>query len=76
MGDNVRITVIATGFERATVASRRLTPTPRPENKPIGQTTTNATSKQPAKPQDNVFQPQTFDTDDLDIPTFLRKRMR
>ena len=76
MGDDVRITVIATGFERATAAPRRLPPTPRQENKPMGKESTNSLSQEPAKPQDNVFQPQTFDTDDLDIPTFLRKRMR
>ncbi len=76
MGDDVRITVIATGFERTTAAPRRLTPTPRPEDKPIGEQTTNVMSRDSVKAQDNAFQPQTFDTDDLDIPTFLRKRMR
>jgi len=76
MGDEVRITVIATGFERATAAPRRLTPAHHTENNPLRSETTNAMPQEPAKPQDNVFQPQTFDTDDLDIPTFLRKRMR
>ncbi len=69
MKDEVRITVIATGFERSTparytteVASRE-TKTERPMQ--------NATAT-PTQRRD--FQPRAFNTEDLDIPTFLRNR--
>ncbi len=79
MKEEIRITVIATGFERAGVPRSILeTPKPRPER-----TQTSAPAR-PAemKEQQQVsvsrqsadFQPRTFNTEDLDIPTFLRNR--
>jgi cell division protein FtsZ len=70
MKDEVRITVIATGFER-TGMPRRVVEQPvsetrdKPVNAPV-------TVGQPAK----EFQPRAFNTEDLDIPTFLRNRSR
>jgi cell division protein FtsZ len=70
MKDEVRITVIATGFER-TGMPRRIVEQPvtetreRPASMPVA-------ASQPAK----EFQPRAFNTEDLDIPTFLRNRSR
>ena len=75
MGDEVRVTVIATGFERSGVPRRalerlnsrteRLTPKPahyiRADVKLGGET----------RP---LSQPTNYGSDDLDIPTFLRNR--
>jgi cell division protein FtsZ len=77
MGDQVRITVIATGFERTGVPRRILeTPASRLETPPMRtpesvERPVNTASKQAAE-----FQPRTFNTEDLDIPTFLRNRVR
>jgi hypothetical protein len=75
MGDEVRITVIATGFERTGMPRRVLeAPASRVEEslarrpEPIEQ---QAHASKPAE-----FQPRTFNTEDLDIPTFLRNRGR
>jgi cell division protein FtsZ len=68
--DEVRITVIATGFERTGVPRRIVDPvvteshpSPMPASIPVSQ---------PARD----FQPRAFNTEDLDIPTFLRNRGR
>jgi len=75
MGDELRITVIATGFERTGIPRRLLEKT--------ANTRVNESEKimEPSevtagtgKPSD--FQPRTFNTEDLDIPTFLRNRGR
>ncbi len=80
MGDNVRVTVIATGFERASAIPRRLNETrqARPEPRPQSAESPAAPAASAAAPAEHtdLFQPQTYNTDDLDIPTFLRKRMR
>lgn len=81
MGDDIRITVIATGFERSGVPRRALE---RPGRRVESQ------DQLPAhfiRPTENVSMgmnvqagagetrpTQTFKTDDLDIPTFLRNR--
>jgi len=71
MGEDVRVTVIATGFERTGVP-RRLMETPGGETRehsiPV------APQQQPQ--QNREFQPRAFNTEDLDIPTFLRNRGR
>ncbi len=68
--DEVHITVIATGFERTGVPRRIVEPaatevqsSATPASIPVGQ---------PAR----EFQPRAFNTEDLDIPTFLRNRGR
>lgn len=67
MGDELRVTVIATGFERSGGIRRP---------------TTRARSRTEARKREGIetpataeeFQPQTFDVNDLDIPAFLRRR--
>ncbi len=80
MGDEMRITVIATGFERQGLA--------RPVMKMSKQTQApgrSAQQEQPAHPQqgqqpahgerkDAEFAPRVYNSDDLDIPAFLRRR--
>jgi cell division protein FtsZ len=70
MGENIRITVIATGFDRKGMPRRMLRTRPgvqQPAAIP-GQLQTNV---QP----ENELQPANLNTEDLDIPTFLRKRV-
>jgi cell division protein FtsZ len=71
MKDDVRITVIATGFER-TGMPRRVVEQPVTENRERPASAPVVTNSQPAK----EFQPRAFNTEDLDIPTFLRNRSR
>ncbi len=89
MGDEIRVTVIATGFERSGVPRRALerlttrterpaphsvgSSTPMPFIRPTESVSVNAdlksnTESRPTTP------PPTINTDDLDIPTFLRNR--
>jgi cell division protein FtsZ len=70
MKDEVRITVIATGFER-TGMPRRIVEQPVTDNRERPASTL-VVPNQPAK----EFQPRAFNTEDLDIPTFLRNRSR
>lgn len=75
MGDELRITVIATGFERTGVPRRLLeTPTSRMDT-PSTRIAENPERPIPVSKQTD-FQPRTFNTEDLDIPTFLRNRVR
>lgn len=75
MGDEVRITVIATGFERTGMPRRVLeNPAPRLEEVPARKPETSEQQTHANKPAE--FQPRTFNTEDLDIPTFLRNRTR
>jgi cell division protein FtsZ len=99
MGDEIRITVIATGFEQSRVTTRRpvkaATASPRdrvttpavPAARPVmrpAQPPPDAPAKeeddQAAPPQAQVrkveeeFTSRVYDTDDLDIPAFLRRR--
>jgi cell division protein FtsZ len=76
MTDDVRITVIATGFER-TGMPRRVTQS-RPsifQVRPAENEMESVSVEVPkSAPQNVEFKPTTFNTDDLDIPTFLRNR--
>jgi hypothetical protein len=75
MGDELRITVIATGFERTGVPRRILEKSSNRVEAPA----TNIMEEAPISVSANrpiEFQPRTFNTDDLDIPTFLRNRTR
>lgn len=76
MGDEVRITVIATGFDRAGVRQN-----PAFEAKPVSKsddirphTTASPNRQERAKPAPTEFQSSVINTDDLDIPAFLRNR--
>jgi cell division protein FtsZ len=82
MGDDIRVTVIATGFERSGVPRRALERLPRTE-KPA-----SASNTLFSRPKDSVSvgaetrssadvksQPApSINADDLDVPTFLRNR--
>lgn len=75
MGDEVRITVIATGFERTGMPRRVLeAPASRVEESPVRKPEPVEQQTYASKPAE--FQPRTFNTEDLDIPTFLRNRGR
>ncbi len=75
MGDEIRLTVIATGFERTGMPRRALeTARPRTENSLPRQPESEDHQMSVGSPAD--FQPRTFNTEDLDIPTFLRNRVR
>jgi len=67
IGDELRITVIATGFERTTTARRPIArrPTSRSEAQ---------AGQRPIEVPAEEFQPRAFDVNDLDIPSFLRRR--
>jgi cell division protein FtsZ len=78
MGDEVRVTVIATGFERSGLTARRGTEVqknPLRQDKLIVPDET-AREMQPIEVAKTDFAPRTFNTEDLDIPTFLRNRIR
>ncbi|MBN1201660.1 MAG: cell division protein FtsZ [Anaerolineae bacterium] len=94
IGDEVRLTVIATGFEQSRVATRRpvsardrvsttpARPAPRavqdtpPPDKPEGEADTSQTqaAQTQTRKVDEEFITQVYDTNDLDIPAFLRRR--
>jgi cell division protein FtsZ len=67
IGDELRVTVIATGFEQAGPARRtaRRAPTTRRDGKV--EVAAEAAAVE-------AFQPSAFDLNDLDIPAFLRRR--
>jgi cell division protein FtsZ len=79
MGDEVRVTVIATGFERSGIAVRRAAETqknPLRIEKPPLHVEEAPHEMQPVEVAKTDFAPRTFNTEDLDIPTFLRNRTR
>lgn len=80
MGDDLRITVIATGFDRTSQTSVRA-PIHRPsrvEERPAAlprfKEDAEVTSSPSAGSAQSGFQPRVINTDDLDIPAFLRNR--
>lgn len=68
MGEDLRITVIATGFETSGIPRSIMQRTTR-QQAPIE-------AQQQQQPPQEKFQPRTLNTEDLDIPTFLRNRVR
>ena len=84
MGDDIRITVIATGFERNGVPRRvleRITSTRSVENRPVYNFRPNESvvvgAELKAGGEEKSSKPNTqppVNIDDLDIPTFLRNR--
>jgi len=68
IGDELRVTVIATGFER-TGPARRAAPRRAPTTRRDGKLEV-AVEAAPVE----AFQPSAFDLNDLDIPAFLRRR--
>jgi cell division protein FtsZ len=67
MGDEMRITVIATGFDRPMGARRSNRHVLRREKIQVG-------SEDSGVEADRLFEPATFDIKDVDLPTFLRRR--
>jgi cell division protein FtsZ len=82
MGDDIRITVIATGFERSGVPRRILRPNRRTEEKKniahfVNETRESVSVGAPVErsaPAQEKAQPKKYSENDLDIPTFLRNR--
>lgn len=77
MGDEVRVTVIATGFERSGVSVKRaqeVQKNPIKVEKPVLTPEGTVQELQSMEMAKTDFAPRTFNTDDLDIPTFLRNR--
>ena len=93
MGDEVRITVIATGFEQSRVAKNLTSrqpvqtsrpvmqprpamqqPPPPPQEQPRPQQQQMPPQQTQQNPQPPQPQPVVYDEDDIEIPTFLRKR--
>jgi len=80
MGDDIRITVIATGFERSGVPRRILRPTRHKEEKkdmahfvrPARESVSVGADVKPVPEQNKVE--KNYNDNDLDIPTFLRNR--
>ncbi|MDA1329989.1 MAG: cell division protein FtsZ [Chloroflexi bacterium] len=72
MGDEIRITVIATGFDRKGMPRRMLRTRANPKMTEMDQGDSEDREEMMA---DVALQPSSFNTEDLDIPTFLRKRV-
>jgi cell division protein FtsZ len=70
MEDEIRITVIATGFDHSVPTMRTMRPAARPSREPV------QVAPRPASQSTNVPQREkpSFRVNDLDIPAFLRKR--
>ncbi len=71
MKDSVRITVIATGFERTGVQQRRAVDMPVKEP---GKISDQVTVSEPVRQASREFQPRVINTEDLNIPAFIRNR--
>jgi len=86
MKDQIRITVIATGFERAGLQTRRpvTTASALPAMRPAATVSVAPAARPaappaaapaaPAEPPASDFPVRQFDREDLDIPAFLRRR--
>jgi cell division protein FtsZ len=75
MTEEVRVTVIATGFERTGMPRRVNTVRPSIQQRPAERMMESSVlDAQKVSAQNAEFRPQTFNTEDLDIPTFLRNR--
>jgi cell division protein FtsZ len=74
MGDKIRITVIATGFDRKGMPRRMLRT--RPGTMPqVAEGQIQSKSVREDSMVNSELQPASFNPEDLDIPTFLRKRV-
>jgi cell division protein FtsZ len=81
MGDDIRITVIATGFERNSMPRRALEKQPRTDSAKRNEPAYFMRSTESVSVQSDVqpgeakqTPPPSVNKDDLDIPTFLRNR--
>ncbi len=73
MGDEIRITVIATGFDHQMPVMRPMRSTSRARQETAVSATTSAAAP-PNQPKRDIAQPSPYRPNDLDIPAFLRKR--
>lgn len=80
MGDEICITVIATGFDSAGGVNRRMLEQRMSKHmetaRPKAPEKTEVPVQQPQQPTPVSFEPRVYNTDDLDIPAFLRNRDR
>ena len=83
MSDELRVTVIATGFDHsspmqpATLVDRARDPQTVAAARPVSRPAEiSSQSQRPAQPGPTEFQARVLNTDDLDIPAFLRNRQR
>jgi cell division protein FtsZ len=83
MGDEIRCTVIATGFERAGGIPRRTLERPGRNDKPVSVANTpfarssepiNVSVEHRSQAESKPASQPSINSDDLDIPTFLRNR--
>jgi cell division protein FtsZ len=82
LGDEMRITVIATGFERQGMPRRvsqprgaqAHTPAAKPAQQPAQPGQPGQAANAPAEKNEAEFTPRVYNTEDLDIPAFLRRR--
>ena len=81
MGENLRITVIATGFEgqslSETLSKNEARQKPVPQQRPLPSMLEKDLENEGNEPQNNSESydfPTRINTDDLDVPAFLRKR--
>ena len=76
LGDEIRVTVIATGFDQASIrtVSERPIRAEEPKNVQRIQPTSGRIEPSASQPAAAEFQPRVLNTDDLDIPAFLRNR--
>ena len=75
MKDSVRITVIATGFERPGATRRAIEPT-LGENAAVEPTIESDEGEQRFRKDTNTYQPRRYDLEDFDIPAFIRNSDR
>jgi len=79
MGDEIRVTVIATGFDRAGVRTVVEQPYPvelqssQPRPRQVERPAAPKTNTNPI-PAPSEFSPRVLNTEDLDVPAFLRNR--
>jgi len=80
LGDNLRITVIATGFEGNSISARRETKVETKQNtyakqRPLPSMLDKEEAGETYEPRRDTYEfPTRINTDDLDVPAFLRKR--
>jgi cell division protein FtsZ len=79
MDDEVRITVIATGFERVAPTMHQITRpldrrAPAPTRPPVREGQPVSAEARPEPPRSTPVRDPQFRPDEFDIPTFLRKR--
>jgi cell division protein FtsZ len=81
MGDNIRVTVIATGFDHTGPAVRRRVAVPAQQPAAVSaRSTSAAATSDHTTPAQNVnlydFPVKPVDVDNLEVPAFIRKRGR